>query len=1046
VKNRVSADPYTPIRMRLLRAFVLFLALPLSAGPRYIVEFRDGVDAARAGAHLGGARARREYVTVLRGIVVELRDGDSIEAIRRLPEVERVTPDWVVQAFDTGSVSSASAPAPRGTADGKGIVVAVIDSGIDYTHGALGGGFGPNRKVIGGYDFVNDDADPMDDNRHGTHVAGIIAAQSKTVTGLAPQAKLLAYKVLDAKGKGFSSDIIAAIDRAVTEGASVINLSLGGPGHPDDPLARAVDNATAHGVLVCVAAGNEGEFHTIGSPAGAASAITVGAADGSAVAEFSSRGPATQSGAVKPDVVAPGVSIVSTVPGGGTMALSGTSMATPHVAALAALLREAHPEWSPERIKTAIVSTALPLPSEEVMSQGAGRVDADAAFANSLVSSPSQLNFALDALEGGTWQQTRSMTLRNDSSETRTIRISPETVPAGVTVSFAIQEFSLAPGESRLVEVSLAVDNEILGSPTTQSLAFGGVLAVDSGGKETVRLPWAFLRAARSTFRYDGSFPEVYWRRLPDGYESFAPIDPNGVELLLKPGTYDFAVIGQQADGVRLFVLESRALHGDLLLPLTDADARNEIRYGAVPPVDVGSAPAYAARTRLIFPGRNGSVVLPGYAARRLLSNDFSSAYEVLVTESFVNEDSSAIVVAQHPPLRGVSSSVSLTTDASAFREQQVELRFHDDATMREVMVMPRDWPRRAQEFGPMPPFARVPASGEVWATTIYMTPEVHEDFAGGVQLATIEAPEDEGFRAMFSPMIRRDATGFVALQTFEKPGLPVGSVAGEPLHFGGSLLRPGTEFHISGSGIQADAVFRGDRDEAHRATKLGTVYKLRNAAGVELARGSVPVTSFGLALPSRGRYELELETKQNLKGTFTMRFDTTAADVEPPVFSWLSMHDAIGRRATSLPQGGNGSLVFATRNAMDSRTGVFFRRHGGASWVQLTPVVTESDGVDNVYRVDLADALRLAGEFDLLLETGDIHGNITTWLLERAFHLLLRSGAPFVEPGLNSARVDWRHGERMGKQIRRVATGRAGRRWTQAEAERRGDRAPAET
>ncbi|MCK5234119.1 MAG: S8 family serine peptidase, partial [Candidatus Aenigmarchaeota archaeon] len=155
----------------------------------------------------------------------------------------------------------------------------VIDYGF-YIDKVANGTYASNsscEKVIGGYDFVNDDNDPMDDNGHGTHVAGT-AAGNGSLKGVAPDAKLLAYKVLDAYGSGSSSDVIAGIEQAVNDSADVISLSLGSSGNPDDPASVAVDNAVDAGVVVVVAAGNSGPYaQTIMSPGTARNAITVGA-------------------------------------------------------------------------------------------------------------------------------------------------------------------------------------------------------------------------------------------------------------------------------------------------------------------------------------------------------------------------------------------------------------------------------------------------------------------------------------------------------------------------------------------------------------------------------------------------------------------------------------------------------------------------------------------------------------------------------------------------------------------------------------------------
>lgn len=270
---------------------------------------------------------------------------------------------------------------------GAGIIVAVIDTGIAYTHPDLGGGFGPSYKVIGGYDFHNGDSDPMDDNGHGTHVAGIIAADGN-IMGVAPDAKLLAYKALGSDGSGSMSDVILAVERAMdpnedgitTDQADVISMSLGGSGDESDPICQAVQNAIADGIVVVVAAGNSGpSMGTVASPGVAPNAITVGAINETgALASFSSRG-VPNSLNIKPEISAPGVNINSTVPFSGTKhssssgysTMSGTSMATPHVSGAAALLLQLHRTWTPAQVKSALISGSSDL-SEPLWLAGAG--------------------------------------------------------------------------------------------------------------------------------------------------------------------------------------------------------------------------------------------------------------------------------------------------------------------------------------------------------------------------------------------------------------------------------------------------------------------------------------------------------------------------------------------------------------------------------------------------------------------------------------------------------------------------------------------------
>lgn len=208
---------------------------------------------------------------------------------------------------------------------GDGVKVGVIDTGMDYNHPDL------KPNYAGGYNIVKQNNDPMDDHGHGTHVAGTIAAvrDLKGVVGVAPKVKLYAVKVLDSNGSGQYSWIIDGIQWAVNNKMNVINMSLGGPSG-SDALKAAIDAAYKAGVVIVCAAGNDSG--PVNYPAKYDSAIAVSASDSSdKLASFSSRGSEI-------DFIAPGVSIYSTYKGGVYKTLSGTSMASPHMAGLAALV------------------------------------------------------------------------------------------------------------------------------------------------------------------------------------------------------------------------------------------------------------------------------------------------------------------------------------------------------------------------------------------------------------------------------------------------------------------------------------------------------------------------------------------------------------------------------------------------------------------------------------------------------------------------------------------------------------------------------------
>lgn len=280
-------------------------------------------------------------------------------------------------------VTQINADATWGSSTGAGVKVVVIDTGIDDGHLDL--------AVAGGINFSSAKGGKpsawKDDNGHGTHVAGTIAAldNSADVVGVAPGAELWACKALDRNGSGWLSDVIACIDWAVTSGMQVINMSLGSS---SDVLAmqEACDAAKAAGVVTAAAAGNSGDgdptTDDVGFPAGYASTIAVAATDiNDTVAYFSSDGAAVS-------VAAPGVNVLSTRKGGGTVAYSGTSMASPHTAGAAALLLEDY-ALTPDCVQTLLESTAVDLGDAGWDPfYGNGRIDAAAAYAAAAVGCP----------------------------------------------------------------------------------------------------------------------------------------------------------------------------------------------------------------------------------------------------------------------------------------------------------------------------------------------------------------------------------------------------------------------------------------------------------------------------------------------------------------------------------------------------------------------------------------------------------------------------------------------------------------------------------
>lgn len=302
--------------------------------------------------------------------------------------IERIWLDRKVSASLDRSVAQIGAPGVwQGGHDGKGVKVAVLDTGVDAEHPDLAGKIDEARNF-------SDSPTTGDAFGHGTHVAATVAGSGAgsggSRKGVAPGARLLVGKVLGDDGFGSESQVLAGMEWAAGAGADVVNMSLGTDGATDgtDALSLGLNRLTAQtGTLFVASAGNNGPSSaTVGSPGAADAALTVGAVDrDESLAGFSSRGPRVGDLAVKPDITAPGVDIVAARAAGTAMgtpvddlytAASGTSMAAPHVAGAAALIAQRHPDWTAQQLKDALVSTAQRHDDLTVYEQGGGRVDA----------------------------------------------------------------------------------------------------------------------------------------------------------------------------------------------------------------------------------------------------------------------------------------------------------------------------------------------------------------------------------------------------------------------------------------------------------------------------------------------------------------------------------------------------------------------------------------------------------------------------------------------------------------------------------------------
>ena len=478
-----------------------------------------------------GARVHWRYRLVANGMSVVL-PGNELPRLRTLPGVRHVTGPVTYRGLagpDGTTIRARELAGPALPNAGAGIRIGIIDDGVDQRHRffdpsgyAMPEGFPKGQtayttpKVIVARAFPPPGATwrharkPFDPEQssHATHVAGIAAGNADTPTdgeglasGIAPRAYIGNYKALtiptdaDVGLDGNAPELVAAVEAAVRDGMDVVNLSLGEPEiEPSrDVVALALDAAAAAGVVPVVAAGNDyDEFGdgSLMSPGSSARAITVGASTSGptpAVAGFSSAGPTPLSLRLKPDLVAPGTSILSADPDGWRTS-SGTSMAAPHVAGAVALLLQRHPGWTPEAVKAALTVTARAVAAGGVVARttraGAGIVDVAAADQPLVRPSPTALSFGL-VDTGAAEQAVVELTDAGGGGGAWTASVDALSAPSGTTV--VVPQSALVPGP---LPVDLAAGSA--GGEVT------GVVLLRRAGGTTRRIPfWGRVTAPR---------------------------------------------------------------------------------------------------------------------------------------------------------------------------------------------------------------------------------------------------------------------------------------------------------------------------------------------------------------------------------------------------------------------------------------------------------------------------------------------------------------------------------------------------------------------
>lgn len=589
-------------------------------GARTIEAFLSpaAVEGRRAPAR-SGASARGEFENVFFVALPPSQDtASAARAYAADPDVLWATPDRTFRASaptndplfgSLWGLAKIEADTAWAVSTGSGVVVAVVDSGVDRDHPDLAGrawanpgeipgngtdddGNGFADDVVG-WDFVNGDADPDDDNGHGSHVAGIVAAEAgngQGVAGVAPGARVMALKGLDAEGSGFESDLAAAIVYAAENGARVLNASWGAS--VDSPLINeAIQYARAQGVLTVAAAGN-GYSSPVGYPAALEGVAAVAATDDQDVkADFSDVGPEL-------DLAAPGVDVLSAAPGGVYASKSGTSMAAPHVAGVAALVVALHPDYSPGQLLAALrrATDDVDDPGFDVRT-GAGRVNARKAVSDPglpEVDAPPEVAILYPAAGAA--------------------------LPAGL---HGLR--GTASDDVGVMKVEVRLDGRSVGSASVSSGAW--TLAVDLSGE-----PGAHRLTARAIDVFD---------RTAEAAVTVNVVSP-GADPVLEPAIYDDVLgapacgVGPSCDSGDLLVGRGAATGG------AEPHAPNTLRSSPCPDGNAGSFHADESIDRLRLSSLGGGPLTAGglavidvaFWAYQTFDADFVSLYHATSTDA----------------------------------------------------------------------------------------------------------------------------------------------------------------------------------------------------------------------------------------------------------------------------------------------------------------------------------------------------------------------------------------------------------------------------
>ncbi|MGE5315516.1 MAG: S8 family serine peptidase [Acidobacteriota bacterium] len=982
----------------------------------------------------------KKYYKAFFGAAVSV-PASEIPALAQLPYVKAVHADHPVAAhLETSIVQTRTDQAwtAFGTR-GRGVRIGVLDTGIDYRHPALGGHIGPGYTVEGGYDFVNRDADPMDDNGHGTHVAGIIAAHGSGVQGFAPEAALVAYKVLDAQGKGKESDILEAIEHAVdpdgngdeSDHLDIVNLSLGSDnGDPDDAKSTAVDQATELGVTFCISAGNSGRFvpvqgkehnyyftsmETISSPGTARRAITVGAVDASdKAADFSSKGPSSRTFGIKPDIAAPGVNIHSLAIGGGLAYKSGTSMASPMIAGMAALLKSADRSLTPDEIKSALVNSSADL-GTDVMLLGSGRADAMRALSQRTFAVPSSIEYGFDDPSLPVWTASETLRVTNRRPGPQQFEIAWTGMRGGVTLSAQPRSFTLAPGASLAVIVSLSVDNAAVPIADDDIFIFGGS-AVVAGSADTLRIPWAFTRARQMLLEFSDS--DVRFVGSGSEYLITSTYGRTDSKVIWKDRTtarviglpsdaYDFAVY---YPSLRKLVTKEHVAFPDLQrIAFTPDDARHIVSLEGVDDngVALRGRKGSQALLRVDLPTTMWLWIPFEEGQHSLLVTPASPAVTFYGMESLVDcSGSKRVFIPQFPAVKGISSDLRMTNDPSLYKKQTVRFMLPSSVQRAKIYAeVDAVLQNGGSEFFNAAQVAvdTVDASDGSAEVALHLMKPVDPVYGSSIRFHVNHSDLSRDVVDYASPhfSIVNDSvlSGLVTGRTIASFCSPSGGTT--TLGAGPVSILNRSYNNASGTSIQFDPIFRGPVSENRYGDVVSATYVIADKHGRTLYQGNLAEAHAPFPVPAAAydiRYEAETYDVGDVRARLRMTnsVDLTKAVPDPPVFTSMRIIGRNGSIAQRVKQNDALTLVFASKVyaypfqlPVPESTVVEMRRYGAPNWARIPVALVRSDpGTSGaLFSADLsAWTSKDSAAIDLRVRVADAYGNASELIVSPAF------------------------------------------------------------